>query len=58
MVTFDELCEMCEMQSHWLSFDLDALQGRYRITNKPYRCLQKAAAEVRRLVAARERRLA
>lgn len=57
-MTFDALCELCEDNSHWLSFDLDALQQRYKIGKKVFGSTLTAANEVRRLVVAREAMLA
>lgn len=57
-MTFDALCELCEEHSHWLGFDLDDLQQRYKIGKRVFGSTLTAAKEVRRLVVAREAMLA
>lgn len=50
MCNVDKLMDACTAQDHWLSFDINPLKGTYRIGNKTYRSVQKAADEVERLV--------
>lgn len=50
MNNVDRLMDACTMQDHWLSFDINPMNGTYRIGNKTFRSVQKATDELNRLL--------